>query len=159
RRLGLPERGWPEIVPAGTVLGPLAEGLRSSVAGRGSDSAPRVVATCSHDTGAAVAGVPADAEGPGWAYLATGTWALLGVERREPIVDEAARAANFTNEAGLDGTVRFLKNRMGMWILQECEREWRAGGAELDYPALLAEAEAAPAPARILDVNDPRFAE
>jgi rhamnulokinase len=117
-----------------------------------------VVATCSHDTGAAVAGVPADTGGAGWAYLSTGTWSLLGVERDAPILSEAARAANFTNEAGLDGTVRFLKNLMGMWILQECEREWRADGAPLDYPALVAEAAGAAPAAGLLDVNDPRFA-
>jgi rhamnulokinase len=151
RRLGLPEGGWPEIVPAGTVLGPLlAPGPEAG--------APLVVATCSHDTGAAVAGVPAETGGAGWAYLSTGTWSLLGVERDAPILSEAARAANFTNEAGLDGTVRFLKNLMGMWILQECEREWRADGAPLDYPALVADAASAAPAAGLLDVNDPRFA-
>ena len=151
-RLGLPGGGWPEIVAPGTVLGPLVEGLG------GVDGGPVVVAGCSHDTGAAVAAVPADAAGPPWAYLATGTWALLGVERSEPLLTEEARAANFTNEAGLDGTVRFLKNLMGMWILQECEREWRAAGEPVDYPALLAQAAAAPAPGALLEVDDARFA-
>jgi rhamnulokinase len=150
-RLGIPATGWPEIVPPGTVLGPLL-----SPAGA---HAPVVVAGCSHDTAAAVAAVPADPRSGGWAYLSTGTWALLGVERQEPIVTEAARAANFTNEAGLDGTVRFLKNLMGTWMLEECRREAAAGGEEWEYPTLFAEAEAAPPPVSLLDLGDRRFAE
>jgi rhamnulokinase len=150
-RLGLPAGGWPPIVAPGTPLGPL------SVA-RVGESRATVVATCSHDTAAAVAATPASVDGRGWAYLSTGTWALLGVERREPIVTDAARAANFTNEAGLDGTVRFLGNLMGMWILQECERESRERGSAWDAAAVVEEARAAPAPARLLDVDDAAFA-
>jgi rhamnulokinase len=148
--LGLPETGWPAIVPPGTVLGPLR--VEGDAVG---DTV--VVASCAHDTAAAVAAVPADPKGPAWAYLSTGTWALLGVERAEPIVSDAALAANFTNEAGLDGTVRFLKNLMGMWVLQECEREWRAAEPGLDFGGLLARAAAAPAPSATIDFGDGRF--
>jgi rhamnulokinase len=150
-RLGVPTVGWPQIVPSGTLLGPLSL--------HGTASPPMVVAGCSHDTAAAVAAVPADERGGGWAYLSTGTWALLGVERDEPVASEQARAANFTNEAGLDGTVRFLKNLMGMWMLEECRREAAERGEHWEYPTLFAEAEAAPAPAGTLDLSDRRFAE
>ena len=152
RRFGLPDTGWPEIVPPGTVLGPLmfpriTEG-----------SAPIVVASCSHDTAAAVAAVPAEEHSSTWAYLSSGTWSLLGVERREPILTDAARQANFTNEAGLDGTFRFLKNLNGLWVLQECEREWLSEGAVFDHATLLLEAGAATPTGGRLDLGDSRFA-
>jgi rhamnulokinase len=147
-RLGLPLDGWPPVVKPGTTLGPLVvEGLPANAA--------LVLTSCSHDTAAAVAGTPGDAQGAPWAYLSTGTWSLLGVERREPILTEAARTANFTNEAGIDGSVRFLKNLMGMWILQECERD---EGGRWDPAELMVEARSAPAPAALIDVDDPRFA-
>jgi rhamnulokinase len=148
RRLGLPQTGWPEIVAPGTVLGELKGWT-------GTNTAPLIVASCSHDTAAAVAAVPADVNGPAWAYLSSGTWSLLGVERSAPILSDAARENNFTNEAGLDGTIRFLKNLTGLWVLQECEREWRT----LNPLALLAEAAAQPTPAALLDLNDVRLAE
>jgi rhamnulokinase len=148
RCLQLPETGWPEIVPPGTVLGELQGWTRA-------DAPPLVIATCSHDTAAAVAAVPARADGPAWAYLSSGTWSLLGVERSEPILTDAAREHNFTNEAGLDQTVRFLKNLTGLWVLQECEREWQTAGPA----ALLAEAALLPTPKMLLDLNDARLAE
>jgi rhamnulokinase len=153
RRFGLPETGWPEIVPPGSVLGPMRVG--PPVEG----DPPVVVASCSHDTGAAVGAVPAREDGPAWAYLSCGTWSLLGVERREPILTDAAREANFTNEAGLDGTFRFLKNLTGLWVLQECERAWREDGQSVDAAELVAEAEAAAPPDAVLDLHEPRFAE
>ncbi|HYE95841.1 MAG TPA: FGGY-family carbohydrate kinase, partial [Rubricoccaceae bacterium] len=143
--VGLEMTGWPEVVPSGTVIGVLRD-----------DSAVAVVASCSHDTGAAVAAVPAE-EATRWAYLSCGTWSLVGVERAEPILTEAACAASFTNEAGLDGTVRFLKNITGLWILTELEREWRAAGTSDGYDVLLAEAEASGYEG-LLDPDDPAFA-
>ncbi|MCC6233477.1 MAG: rhamnulokinase, partial [Verrucomicrobiales bacterium] len=108
-RLGIPRRLLPRIVPAGTKLGPLRAELS-----RDTGLAPlEVVATCSHDTGAAVAAVPA--QGEGWAYLSSGTWSLMGVELPAPIVTEAARELNFTNEIGFGDTVRLLKNISGLW--------------------------------------------
>jgi rhamnulokinase len=76
-----------------------------------------------------------------------------------PVVDERARASNYTNEAGLDGSVRFLKNLMGMWMLQECERAWRAEGLDFKWPSMFQKAAAAPSPEGVLDVNDARFGE
>ena len=84
-----------------------------------------ILATCAHDTAAAVAAVPAAPDGA-WAFISSGTWSLIGVELSAPVLTSEAREAGFTNEAGLDGTVRFLKNRAGMWVLEECRREWEA---------------------------------
>jgi rhamnulokinase len=127
---GFNEKIFPEIVPSGTLLGPLKEEIveETKLAG------VQVVATCSHDTGAAVAAVPA--EGDDWAYLSSGTWSLMGVELPEPLINEAVRAANFTNEAGHDGTTRFLKNISGLWLLQECRRAWAREGTEYGYEEL-----------------------
>lgn len=146
---GLDRSAWPEIVEAGTRLGPARE-------------APgvEVVASCSHDTGSAVAAAPAegdDAGGGDWAFVSCGTWSLLGAERPEPLVTAEAREAGFTNEAGLDGTVRFLKNLTGLWALQECAREWgQTGDGQTDWAALEAEAEAAE-PLGVIDLEDSRF--
>ena len=125
---GLPAAIFPEIVPSATVLGPLQ--------GEFARDWPRakVVATCSHDTGAAVAAVPA--EGEDWAFLSSGTWSLLGVETPRPVITEESREAGFTNEAGLGGTTRLLKNIVGLWIVQECRRAWAAAGEEYAYDDL-----------------------
>jgi len=137
---GLDRGRWPAIVQSGTRLGPAR-------------SAPEVevVATCSHDTGAAVAAAPAT-EGS-WAFVSSGTWSLLGVERTEPLLTDEAREAGFTNEAGVDGTIRFLKNLTGLWALQECVREW----GDPPWSSLEREALAAPAGMVTVDLEDPRF--
>jgi rhamnulokinase len=150
-RLGLPERLFPEIVPAGTRLGR----LRSELAKEAGLSGVEVVATCSHDTGAAVAAVPA--EGEGWAYLSSGTWSLMGVERQEPVITDTARELNFTNEIGFGNTVRLLKNISGLWLVQECRRAWAAAGEDLDYATLVRLAGEAPAFVSLIDPTDPRF--
>jgi rhamnulokinase len=129
--LALPARIFPPIVPSGTVLGPLEPGL-AKLLGWGET---QVVATCSHDTGAAVAAVPA--EGSDWAFLSSGTWSLLGAELPEPVINEAVREANFTNEAGCGHTIRFLKNIVGLWILQECRRAWAETGRDHTYEELV----------------------
>jgi rhamnulokinase len=102
-----------------------------------------------------VAGVPA--EGKNWAFLSSGTWSLLGVEADDPIINEACLLANFTNELGFDGRVRFLKNIMGLWLLQETKRELAANGVLLDYASLDAEAERKPALASIVYPNQDDF--
>jgi rhamnulokinase len=130
RILGFESRLFPEIVPSGTILGPLLP----EVAEETQLSGVQVVATCSHDTGAAVAAVPA--EGGDWAYLSSGTWSLIGVELPEPLINEEVRRANFTNEAGHCGTTRFLKNISGLWLLQECRRAWAKEGTEYGYEEL-----------------------
>ncbi|MEI6072588.1 MAG: rhamnulokinase family protein [Verrucomicrobiae bacterium] len=128
--LGLPAGIFPEIVPSGTLLGPLLPAIREET---GMAEIP-VCATCSHDTGAAIAAVPA--EGQGWAYLSSGTWSLIGVERPAPLITEAARRHNFTNEAGYGGTTRLLKNIVGLWLLQESRREWIRRGEVFAYDEL-----------------------
>src|SRR2546421_277208 len=117
---------WPTIVNPGTVLGPVLPDVLPATA-RGTRPPPLVVASCSHDTAAAVAAVPASGDEP-WAYISSGTWSLVGAELRAPVLTAAARRAGFTNEVGLDGTIRFLENRTGMWVLEQGLPEWRAPG-------------------------------
>ncbi len=147
RKLGLPKKLFPEIVPAGTVLGPLlAEfGLPGA----------QVVAACSHDTGAAVAAVPA--EGKGWAYLSSGTWSLLGVETKKPVITEKSQQFNFTNEVGYGPSIRLLKNIIGLWIVQECRRAWAKEGKEYSYDDLKVMAAESPALKALIQPNDARF--
>ena len=149
RALGDDPARWPPIVPPGSVLGELRGAPKGT-------RVPLVVATCSHDTAAAVAAVPATGDVP-WAYISSGTWSLVGGELSAPVLSPAARAAGFTNEAGLDGTIRFLKNRTGMWVLEECMREWREAGERPAWEALLEAAAAAPSPDGVLDLDAPEF--
>jgi rhamnulokinase len=134
----------------GTVLGPVRPELELA-------GGPQVITVPSHDTAAAVAGVPADGED--FAYVCTGTWALVGVELPAPVITEAARAANFTNEVGVDGTIRFLRNVTGFWLLQECVRRWRSEGHDVDAASLTEAARAVPGLRAIVDVQDPVFIE
>jgi rhamnulokinase len=143
---------WPQIVAPGTVLGPVREAALRTAGGRG----PLVVAGCSHDTAAAVAAVPASGDAP-WAYVSSGTWSLVGAELPGPVPTDAAREAGFTNEAGLGGTIRFLKNRTGMWVLEECMREWAEAGDRPSWEALLAAAADAPSAGGTLDLDAPEF--
>ncbi len=149
--LGLPERILPQIVPPGTALGPLLD----SVAGEAGVKAVPVVAPASHDTGSAVAAVPA--EGDDWAFLSSGTWSLLGAEVAEPIINDQTLKLNFTNEGGVWGTIRLLKNISGMWLLEECRREWARQGSSLGYAELCGAALAAPAFTAVIDPDDPSF--
>ena len=149
--LGCSPTIFPSVVSSGTLLGKLTGAVEAEIGLSGC----RVYATCSHDTGAAVAGVPA--EGKNWAFLSSGTWSLLGVEADNPIINEACLSANFTNELGFAGRVRFLKNIMGLWLLQETKRELAANGVILDYASLDAEAEKVPALASIVYPNQDEF--
>ena len=158
-RFALSTDAWPEIVPPGTSIGELRvsndELAGDAFANR--QSPIDIVAGLSHDTACAVAAVPAEGGSENWAYVSSGTWSLLGVERSAPILTDEAREAGFTNEAGLGSTTRFLKNLTGLWPLQECVREWREAGEDVSYDALFAEAEAiGPAEAEI-DLEDERF--
>jgi rhamnulokinase len=112
-----------------------------------------LVAVASHDTASAVAAVPAS--GPDFAYISSGTWSLVGMELPAPVLTEESRQANFTNEAGLDGTIRYLRNVTGLWLLQECRRHWGPAGPAPD--ALLAEAAAAEPLRFVIDADDPVF--
>jgi rhamnulokinase len=151
-RCGFPPKIFPQLVPSGTALGPLLP----EVAAETGLNELRVVATCSHDTGAAVAAVPAEGDAD-WAYLSSGTWSLLGLELPQPLISEKVRERNFTNEAGYGGTTRFLKNIVGLWILQESRREWVRQGRELDYAALTREAEDAEPFRSLIDPRAARF--
>ena len=149
--LGVKKSLFPRIVPSGTALGPVT-GKLAKLAGL---AQTKVVATCSHDTGAAVAAVPATGEN--WAYLSSGTWSLLGAELPGPVITDSAREAGFTNEVGLGGTIRFLKNIAGLWVLQECRRTWEENGAKFTYEQLTRlAAENGPASSH-LNLRDPRF--
>ncbi|MFC4944415.1 rhamnulokinase [Pseudonocardia sp. GCM10023141] len=139
---------FPPLVEPGERLGALAPQV---LAEAGLDGDVPLIAVGSHDTASAVVGVPADGER--FAFVATGTWSLVGVELTAPVLTEASRAANFSNELGVDGTVRYLRNVMGLWLLQECLREWP--DAELDD--LLAAAAREPGLAAVVDAGDPAF--
>ncbi len=118
--------------------------------------AARVIAPATHDTGSAIAATPAQLPG-GWGYISSGTWSLVGVELQQPLMSPEALAANCTNEGGVFGTTRFLKNVMGLWLLQECQRSFARGGHFIDYDTLLANVEANPTFAALIDPDDPRF--
>jgi rhamnulokinase len=149
----LPKRIFPRVVPSGTVLGP----LKGEVAERSGLGLLEVVTTCSHDTGAAVAAAPG--EGSGWAYISSGTWSLVGIELSAPLISAAGCARNLSNELGWGGSVRFLRNVSGLWLLQECRRAWAAEGADLSYERIIAMAESAPPLAAHIDPEDARFAD
>jgi rhamnulokinase len=134
-RLGLPAQLLAEIVPAGEDLGPLRPELAEELNLKGA----RVVAPATHDTGSAVAGAPL---GDDWVYISSGTWSLVGVELSRTLISPEVASHNFTNEGGAFGTIRFLKNVMGLWILESCRREWHERGLEVDYDVLLARASA-----------------
>jgi rhamnulokinase len=156
--LGVPRRILPELIDPGTELGP----LRRSVAEEVGIGALSVLAPATHDTASAVAAVPAvgtaSAGGPpDWCYLSSGTWSLLGVEVPRPVITAATLRYNFTNEGGVAGTTRLLKNIMGLWLVQECRRTWARAGRELSYEELLPRAEAAPPFASLVDPDDPSF--
>ncbi|GLZ10797.1 carbohydrate kinase [Actinomadura sp. NBRC 104425] len=147
-RLGLPAQLLPDLREPGDVVGT----LRADVAEEtGLRADLPVTAVASHDTASAVAAVPASGERFG--YISCGTWSLVGVELPEPVLTEASREANFTNEGGVDGTVRYLRNVMGLWLLQECLRAWDSP----DLSSLLAEAARVPALRSLIDPDDPEF--
>jgi rhamnulokinase len=148
---GLPPRLLGNIVPPGTVLGPLRTAIASET---GLNPAP-VIAPAAHDTAAAVAAVPA--QGTAWAYISSGTWSLMGVELPAALINDQVLHYNFTNEGGVGGTTRFLKNIMGLWLVQECRRAWERAGPRYSYDELTRLAEAAPAFASIVNPDDPSF--
>ena len=152
RRLGIRHDMLLPIVQPGTPVGV----LRSSLASETGLGPVPVIAVAGHDTASAIAAVP-DAD-EHFAYLSSGTWSLMGIEVPAPIINEASAAANFTNEGGIDGTTRFLKNITGMWLLEQCRTSWAAEGRTYPYPQLVAMAQSeATFPGRI-DPDDPRFA-
>ncbi len=156
QKLGLPTALLPEVVQPGTRLGGL---LPELCARTGLHPDVEVIAPATHDTGSAVAGVPGAAlEGRGQlAYISSGTWSLLGVELHEPILSDRAFELNLTNEGGVDGTYRLLKNIMGLWLVQGCRRSFEKAGSTSDYAALVRAAESAPAFRSLIDPDDASF--
>ncbi|WP_158868448.1 rhamnulokinase [Leifsonia sp. AG29] len=150
-RLGLRRDLFPPLVDAGTGVGRLLPSLDLGFDGDG----PVVTAVGSHDTASAVVAVPMDPTRA--AYISCGTWGLVGVELEHRVVSDAGRAANFTNEGGVDGRVRYLHNVMGLWLLSESLREWQRRGLPVTLESLLTEAAALPRPADLFDADDPRF--
>jgi rhamnulokinase len=142
RKFGLPLPIFPEVVEPGTRLGR----LRETIATRAGLARIEVVAPATHDTGSAVAAVPTRKTGaPNWAYISSGTWSLMGVEVQQAVLSDRALELNVTNEGGIDGTYRLLKNIMGLWLVQECRRAFERQGKNYDYAQLTAmSAEAAP---------------
>lgn len=148
-RLDIPTAMLPDVVPPGTVLGPLTDVEAAP--------SPPVIAVATHDTGSAVAAVPAEVER--FAYISSGTWSLMGAEVTTPVITPASLRYNFTNEGGVSGTYRLLKNILGMWLVQACEAVWAAQGATFSPAELVEMAAAAPAFGPVIDPhpNHPDF--
>ncbi|MDQ4055379.1 MAG: rhamnulokinase [Actinomycetota bacterium] len=153
KRLGIPWSVLPPLRDPGTVVGPVRADVAAEIGL--TDDVP-VVAVASHDTASAVVAVPATDER--FAFISSGTWSLVGLELDAPVLTDAARLADFTNESGVDGTIRFLKNVMGLWVLSESLRTWRDRRlVGTDLPSLLAGAAEAPVLRTVVDINDPRL--
>ncbi|CAN5601789.1 rhamnulokinase family protein [soil metagenome] len=151
-QLGLAPNLLAPIVRAGERIGPISATVRAET---GLAAGVELTAVGSHDTASAVVGVPA--AGPGFAYISCGTWGLVGVELAAPVLTAASRAANFTNERGIDGSIRYLRNVMGLWLLQESLRHWTLAGAAPDLTGLLTAAAALPPGGPVIDVDAPQF--
>ncbi len=150
--LGLPRAIFGEIVAPGTVLGP----VRSEVAAVIGKGGIPVVASASHDTAAAVAGIPMSGRDHLW--LSSGTWSIMGVETSTPITSPEALDRGFSNELGVEGSVRFLKNIAGLWLIQECKRQWQFDGENLGYAEMADLAAAADRFTAFIDPDDAVFA-
>src|SRR6195952_2556041 len=149
-QLGIPTHMLPEVVRPGTDVGPvLAEFATGRLAGA------RVIVPPGHDTASAVVGVPLT--DPGGMYISSGTWSLVGVEVDEPVVTAESQRSNLTNEGGYAGTIRLLRNVMGLWILQECRRQWAREGTVLEYADLVTLAAAEPGGRTVINPDAPAF--
>lgn len=151
-QLGLPASVFAPLVSPGESFGALRAGVAAEL---GAPAGIEVVAVGSHDTASAVVAVPMRAESA--AYISCGTWGLVGVELEHPVTTDAAREANFTNEGGVDGRVRFLHNVMGLWLLSESVRWWERDGEAIDLSELLAAAASVTGPVAVFDADDARF--
>ncbi|HCJ50164.1 MAG TPA: rhamnulokinase [Microbacterium sp.] len=148
--LGIPARILAPLIAPGETLGTISGGAAQVLGARAS-----VTAVGSHDTASAVVAVPMTS--PDAAYISCGTWGLVGVEVERPVLTGEAREAGFTNEGGVDGRVRLLRNVMGLWILSEAVRGWQREGHAIDLATLLDSAEEITAPVAVFDVDDARF--
>ena len=153
QRFDLPAKIFPEIVSPGTRLGP----LRPIVASATGLEKVSVIAPATHDTASAVAAIPAASARQNWAYISSGTWSLVGIESPEAQLSPRVLDLNFTNEGGVDGTYRLLKNVTGLWLVQQCRKSFAMRGADFTYSDLAQLAEAAPALCSLIDPDDARF--
>ena len=151
-KMGFPGHIFAEIIQPGTQLGPLLDDVAEET---GVKEGFPVTAVASHDTASAVVAVPAESEK--FAYISSGTWSLVGVELPEPAITPEGMHANFTNEGGFGGTTRFLKNVMGLWILQECRRTWAREGRDYSYEQLTHFGEAVSGAGSLIDPDHPTF--
>jgi rhamnulokinase len=149
-KLSLPRSLFLFLVDPGTRIGAMRDEVAAEV---GAPEALEVIAVGSHDTASAVVGVPMTE--PGAAYVSSGTWSLVGLELDRPVLTEESREANFTNEGGVDGKIRYLRNVMGMWLLSECIRTWQREGQSVELTTLLAQAAAVRTAVPIFDANHP----
>ena len=150
--LAIPPSLFPPLGAPGDVIGPMRDDVRQAT---GASAETVLTLVGSHDTASAVVGVPAGNES--FAYIACGTWSLVGVELEHAVLTEASRAANFTNEGGVDDRIRYLRNVMGLWLLQESLRTWELEGRAENLPALLVAAGELPTGGPIIDADDPSF--
>jgi rhamnulokinase len=148
---GLEINAAPPLVNPGSDIGQVTGALASLPAYRDT----RLIAPACHDTASAIAGIPA--EGGDWAFISSGTWSLVGCVLDSACVSKAARTKNFSNEAGIGGRIRFLKNVIGMWLLRQCMERWKSQGRAWTVDELLAACERLPAPDQLFDVDDPDF--
>ncbi len=150
--LGLKPTLFPKIVPSGTIAGELLPSIQEEL-----KCGPiKVILTGSHDTASAVAAVPVE-PGSNWAYLSSGTWSLIGLELDEPLINAETLEANYTNEGGVGGKIRFLKNIMGLWLIQQCRDEWIRQGCEYSFGKMVELASAAEPFFAFVDPNDQSF--
>jgi rhamnulokinase len=159
--LDLPRRILPTLIDAGSELGPVRAAVAEEV---GLTRPVTVIVPGTHDTASAVAAVPAvysssssSSARPDWCYLSSGTWSLLGVEVLGPVINAETMRYNFTNEGGVAGTTRLLKNIMGLWLVQESRRTWARAGRNMTYEELTTRAQAAPPFSALVDPDDASF--
>lgn len=156
-KLGLIFRLFQKIIPSGTVLGKLKKEIIQEV---GFKEEINIIAPACHDTGSAVTAIPVDMrkyKEREWAYLSSGTWSLIGVELKKSLINEKSLEFNFTNEGGVENTIRFLKNVTGLWIIQECKREWEEQGLNYTWDNIVKEAKGAKPFKSFINVDDPLF--
>jgi sugar (pentulose or hexulose) kinase len=147
-RAGISPGLFPPLREPGVIIGPVRPdaGLPASVP---------VISVATHDTASAVVAVPASSQD--FAYISSGTWSLVGMELDQPVLSDASREANFTNETGIDNTIRYLRNVMGLWLLQECTRTWATQGLRIDQDQLAADASRESPLRFVIDPDDPAF--
>ena len=157
KKLGLKQEWFCKIVQPGTILGTIQKSIAEEI---GLNNDTKIIAPLCHDTGSAVAAVPADIDKYGegeWAYLSSGSWSLIGVELEKPLINDKVLKYNFTNEGGINGTIRFLKNVTGMWLIQECKKIWDKEGFNLSWDDIAQQTEKSTAFKYFINPDNPSF--